>query len=161
MMWFNKHHEHTIYIDQRVEKAGFLPDRPNRHITPDIVADFRFLPFADERFKLVVMDPPHIHSSGPMFRMTMTFGKLEKDSWGRDIRGGINEAFRVLEIYGILIFKWNETQIKRRVLLDAIGIEPLFGHPVLSKVPTHWFCFMKEDANQALNWTAKKRRQLA
>ena len=143
MMWFDKHHKNTIYLDQRIEHKGFLPDRLNREVVPDIVADFRCLPFKDNSFKLVVMDPPHIHSSGPMFRMTMTFGKLEKDTWGADIRKGVEECFRVLEPFGILIFKWNETQIKREAVLNAIGKQPLFGHPVLSKVPTHWFCFMK------------------
>ena len=143
MMWFDKNHENTIYMDQRIERAGFIPERPNREVVPDIVADFRFLPFEDERFQLVVMDPPHIHSAGDLFRMTMTFGKLNKQTWAYDIRKGVEEVFRVLKTNGILIFKWNETQIKKKSVLKAIGKTPLFGHPVLSKVPTHWFVFMK------------------
>ena len=143
MMWFDKQHEHTVYVDQRIEEKGFIPERPNREIVPDIISDFRNLPFRDESFKLVVMDPPHIHSSGPLFRMTMTFGKLEKDTWFYDIRQGVEECFRVLEDYGILIFKWNETQIKKTDVLKAIKKKPLFGHPVQSKIPTHWITFMK------------------
>ena len=143
MMWFDKQHEHTIYVDQRIEHPGFIPARPNTDVRPDIIADFRNLPFPDNRFKLVVMDPPHIHSSGPLFRMTMNFGKLEKDTWFYDIRKGVNECFRVLEDYGILIFKWNETQISKVDVLKAIKHKPLFGHPVKSKIPTHWMTFMK------------------
>jgi len=30
--------------------------------------------------------------------------------------------------------------------LNAIGKQPLFGHPVLSRVPTHWFTFMKNES---------------
>ena len=81
----------------------------------------------------------------------MTFGKLEKDTWAYDIRSGVDEAFRVLKDHGILIFNWNETQIKKSSVLRAIGRQPLFGHPVLSKVPTHWFTFMKLEDSQPCN----------
>ena len=105
--------------------------------------------FQNESFKLVVMDPPHIHSSGSLFRMTMDYGKLDKESWAYDISKGVDEAFRVLENKGVFIFKWNETQIKKHEVLRVIKQKPLFGHPVLSKVPTHWFTFMKlEDTNR-------------
>jgi len=55
----------------------------------------------------------------------------------------VGEFWRVLEDYGVLIFKWNETSIKKKDVLKVIGKEPLFGHPVLSKIPTFWFVFMK------------------
>ena len=143
MFWFNKNHENTIYIDKRIEAHGFIPERPNRYVRPDVLSYFQYLPFKDNTFRLVVMDPPHIHSCGDLFRMAMTFGKLNKQTWAYNIRNGVNEAFRVLKNFGVLIFKWNETQIKKESVLKAIGKEPLFGHPVLSKVPTHWFTFMK------------------
>ena len=152
MMWFNKHQPNTIYLDKRIEKAGFIPERPNREIIPDIAADFKNLPFRDESFEMVVMDPPHIHSAGPLFRMTMSYGKLEKDTWAYSIKQGINEAFRVLKDHGVLIFKWNETQIKKSAVLRVIGVEPLFGHPVLSKIPTHWFTFIKLKNKQLINY---------
>jgi hypothetical protein len=50
---------------------------------------------------------------------------------------------RVLEDYGILIFKWNDSSVKRKKVLETLGVQPLFGHPNGSKIPTHWFCFMK------------------
>lgn len=45
--------------------------------------------------------------------------------------------------FGIFIFKWNEASIDRAAVLESIKWKPLFGHPVLSKIGTHWFTFMK------------------
>ena len=141
--WFNKKQNNTIYMDFRREAKGYQDNRPNKEIQPDVLADFRQLPFPDNHFKLVIMDPPHIIADGPLFRMTKEYGWLEQDTWWWDIRNGFNECWRVLQEYGTFIFKWNETSIKRVDVLTAIGKEPLFGHPVLSKIGTHWFCFMK------------------
>jgi SAM-dependent methyltransferase len=141
--WFNKNHPNTLYIDNRIEAKGFQNARPNKEIRPDIVVDFRALPFEDNTFKLVVMDPPHIFASGPKFRMVKEYGWLERESWRTDIKKGFDEAMRVLENNGILIFKWNETSVKRKDILEVLEIEPLFGHPTGSKNATHWFCFMK------------------
>ncbi len=87
--------------------------------------------------------------------MAMSYGKLDKETWGYDIRQGVNEAFRVLKNHGVLIFKWNETQIKKSAVLRAIQQKPLFGHPVFSKIPTHWVTFMK------LNSAAQNRQSQA
>lgn len=141
--WFNKHHPNTIYIDNRIRKKGFDDFRPNFNITPDFKADFRKLPFDNNTFRLVVMDPPHIKSKGENFRMVKYYGHLNKDTWKSDIKKGFDECMRVLKNYGILIFKWNEVSIKKKELLDVIDVEPLFGHPNGSRIPTHWFCFMK------------------
>ncbi|MNF18806.1 hypothetical protein D3C80_2231280 [compost metagenome] len=42
--------------------------------------------------------------------MRAKYGVLTSD-WREDIRQGFAECFRVLEPEGILIFKWNETQV--------------------------------------------------
>ena len=142
--WFDKKQTNTIYMDIRQEAKGYQNHRPNKEIQPELLADFRQLPFSDNAFKLIIMDPPHIIADGPLFRMTKEYGWLEQDEWWQDIRSGFGECWRVLEDLGILIFKWNEASIKRTDVLNAIGKQPLFGHPVLSKIPTHWFCFMKD-----------------
>lgn len=144
--WFDKKQTNTIYMDNRQEEKGFREDRPNKEIQPDLLADFRCLPFSDKSFRLVVMDPPHIIATGPLFRMTKSYGWLEQDEWWDDIRKGVSECWRVLEDLGTLIFKWNEASIKRADVLNAIGRDPLFGHSVLSKIGTHWFCFLKNDS---------------
>jgi len=141
--WFNKHHQNTLYIDNRKREKGYQDARPNKEIIPDMIADFRELPFSDNSFKLVVFDPPHIFAKGETFRMVKEYGWLNRESWKEDIKRGFDECWRVLDDFGVLIFKWNEASVKRKEVLEVIQREPLFGHPNGSKVPTHWFCFMK------------------
>jgi SAM-dependent methyltransferase len=43
--------------------------------------------------------------------MGKKYGRLNKETWRDDLRAGFAEAFRVLRPHGVLIFKWNETQI--------------------------------------------------
>jgi hypothetical protein len=50
---------------------------------------------------------------------------------------------RVLDDYGVLIFKWSENDISVGQVLRAIGREPLFGHRRGGKGKTHWMAFMK------------------
>jgi len=147
MMWFNKQHPNTIYIDIRKESKGYHVTRPNREINPDVIMDFRKMDFADKSFKLVVFDPPHLFSKGSpsdsKFNMIRDYGCLHAETWQSDIKRGFDECWRVLDDYGILIFKWNDACKKRAELLKIMGKVPLFGHPNGSKIPTHWFCFMK------------------
>jgi hypothetical protein len=141
--WFNKHHPNTLYLDNRKREKGYQDARPNKEIIPDMIADFRELPFSDKSFKLVVFDPPHIFAKGETFRMVKEYGWLNRESWKEDIKRGFDECWRVLDDFGVLIFKWNEASVKRKEVLEVIQREPLFGHPNGSKIPTHWFCFMK------------------
>lgn len=143
LFWFNKHHPNTIYLDNRVRERGFVDNRRHREVKPDMVADFRNLPFPDKSFKLVIMDPPHLISNGEKIRMTKTYGYLDKNTWRNDIRQGIDESMRVLEDYGVLLFKWNEASISKKALLRAIGKKPLIGQKIGAKVETMWFTFMK------------------
>lgn len=141
--WFDKNNPNVLYNDFRTENKGFQDARPNKEIKPDTNYDFTNLPFPDRSFKLVVMDPPHIFAEGPAFRMVKEYGWLNKHTWRKDIKQGFDESMRVLEDYGILIFKWNEVSVKRKDLLEVLKIQPLIGHQTLSKTKTHWFCFMK------------------
>lgn len=141
--WFQKHQENTIFIDNREEKKGFIDNRENRFVKPDMIMDFRKMSFPDKSFKLIVFDPPHIISKGRNCRMTKIYGNLNKETWREDIKKGFDECWRVLDDYGTLIFKWSECNIKRKDILEVIGKTPLFGHPNGSKIPTHWFCFIK------------------
>lgn len=142
--WFDKNQTNTVYIDKRKEKKGFLAFRPNREISPDIVMDNRKMSFKDNSFKLVVFDPPHIIGKQGNKDMTnASYGVLDRKSWKDDIKKGFDECWRVLEDYGILVFKWSEVSIKHKEVLEVLNKEPLFGHPVRNKNKTHWFCFMK------------------
>ena len=143
LFWFDKNHSNTIYIDNRIREKGHDSNRPNHCIMPDELGDFRKLRFEDKSFKLVVFDPPHLIGKPDGCRMTKQYGNLYAETWQDDIKRGFNECWRVLEDYGILIFKWNDASKKRAEILRIIGKVPLFGHPNGSKIPTHWFCFMK------------------
>jgi len=145
--WINKNHPNALFLDNRIREKGFDDNRKNWDIKPDIQMDFKDLKFKDNSFKLVVMDPPHLIGKIDGCRMTKRYGALNKETWREDIKKGFDECWRVLEDYGILIFKWNEASIKKKILLEVIGKQPLFGHPNRSKIPTHWLCFMKIPEN--------------
>ncbi len=144
MFWFDRQHQEAIYGDIRSEEHT-LCDGRSLSVSPDQEMDFRSLPFADGAFKLVVFDPPHLRKAGPESWMRAKYGVLDADNWQSDIRQGFAECFRVLATDGVLIFKWNETQIKVREILALADQKPLFGHPSGKKGGTHWITFMKKD----------------
>ena len=72
----------------------------------------------------------------------MSWGDLDEN--GKPvIKQGFQECMRVLEPYGILVFKWNETQIPVREILKTIEATPLIGHKSGKSAKTHWMLFMK------------------
>ena len=113
-------------------------------IDPDALADFRDMPYEDEMFNVVVFDPPHLVKAGRKSWLALKYGVLGND-WKQDIRAGFVECFRVLKPGGVLIFKWNETQITTREILQLTDAKPLFGHISGKRANTHWITFMKED----------------
>ena len=124
MFWFDKNNKNTIYMDNR-ELEDILCDGRKLEIKPDVVADFRNIPFKDNSFYLVVFDPPHLLKVGETSYMAKKYGKLS-DNWKEDIKQGFDECMRVLKPNGILIFKWNEQQIKLKDILNNINYKPLF-----------------------------------
>ena len=50
---------------------------------------------------------------------------------------------RVLKPEGVLIFKWNETQIPVSHIIEIFGVNPLFGHKSGKNSKTQWMCFLK------------------
>lgn len=138
MFWFNKRHEEVIYMDNR-RLTDTLCDGRKLEVNPDLIADFRDIPFDDNSFYLVVFDPPHLVKVGDNSWMAKKYGKL-KSTWQEDLKQGFRECMRVLKLNGTLVFKWNEDQIKLREILDLIEYEPLFGD---KRNKTHWLIFMK------------------
>ena len=144
MMWFDKSDQRTLFGDCRSEEH-FLPDRQyTRHIEikPDIKLDFRKLPFPDNSFKLIAFDPPHLVRAGKRSWLALKYGKLGNE-WQEDLKQGFAECFRVLESGGVLIFKWNENQIKVSEILKLTPNKPLFGHVTKRHGGTIWLTFMK------------------
>ncbi|MNK33430.1 Methyltransferase domain protein [compost metagenome] len=151
MMWFDPTDQRVLFGDLRDETIT-VTDRTHRddgtrvvHVHPDAQMDFRALPFPDESFALVAFDPPHLVRAGPRSWMAAKYGKLGAD-WQDDMRQGLAECFRVLRPLGVLVFKWNETQIPLREILACTDHKPLFGHRVGRLNRTHWLTFMKPAA---------------
>ena len=117
----------------------------NRHksIIPDEIMDFRKLDLPDNQFSLVVFDPPHL-KAGKKSYFAQIYGSLT-DTWQDDMRKGFAECFRVLKNDGVLIFKWNESDIPLREILALTPVAPLFGHRSGKASKTHWVTFMKTE----------------
>lgn len=142
MFWFDKKNQGVLFGDIRSE-SHVLCDGRSLNIAPDMIMDFTDLPFEDGSFKLVVFDPPHLKTAGENGWQMKKYGRLT-GQWRDDIRKGFSECFRVLVPDGVLIFKWNETQIKVSEILALTDEKPLFGHPSGKKGGTHWITFMKK-----------------
>lgn len=151
-MWFDRQCQDAIFGDQRSEVIT-VTDNSQRNpsgvrtlrIEPDTLMDFRAIPYPDGAFKLVAFDPPHLVQAGPRSWLAAKYGKLGPD-WRDDLRRGFAECFRVLASDGVLIFKWNETQVKLREVLDLTPHRPLFGQVSGKSGMTHWLVFMKPRA---------------
>lgn len=143
MFWNDKHHPNTIYIDNRIAEKGHRKHRPSHEVKPDIVMDFRKMKFPDKRFKLVVWDPPQLLTLSETSDMRKTYGVLNNETWQSDLKRGFKECWRVLDDYGVLIFKWNESEISVKKVESLFSQRALFGHPSGTKSKTHWLTFMK------------------
>jgi SAM-dependent methyltransferase len=141
MFWFDKDSADVVFGDVRRE-SHTLCDGRQLVIRPDVQMDYTALPFAAEQFSMVVFDPPHLRNVGLNSWMARKYGKLFAD-WRDNIRAGFDECFRVLAPGGTLIFKWNETQIPVKNVVELAGVKPLFGHMSGKNSKTHWLCFVK------------------
>lgn len=145
MFWMDKHDSRAIFTDLRNENH-ILCDGRTLQISPDIIADFRQLPFPDNAFAQVVFDPPHLERVGESAWMRKKYGALDRQTWRDDIRAGFAEAFRVLRPQGTLIFKWNETQIPVSQVIALTEQKPTIWQRTGKSDKTHWVIFLKESA---------------
>lgn len=145
MFWFDKKNPLVTFMDNR-ELEDTLCDGRKLEVKPDVVGDFRIIPYEDESFNLVVFDPPHLMKVGDSSWLAKKYGKLNKDTWREDLSAGFAECFRVLKDDGILVFKWNETDITVSEILKLTTYKPLIGHKSGKLNKTHWLLFVKEKA---------------
>lgn len=107
MMWADRQNPDVIFGDIRCETIT-VTDRSHGNpngirtlmIEPDVLLDFRNLPYPDGQFRLVVFDPPHLVRAGRKSWLAAKYGKLG-DNWRDDIRRGFAECLRVLEPAGL------------------------------------------------------------
>ena len=110
MFWFDKDNPFVEFMDIRDEDV-YLSDGQLVMVHPNTIGDFTNMPYPDNSFKMVVFDPPHLVWAGKAANFYKRYGKLDKD-WQTELAMGFKECFRVLEPYGVLIFKWAEIQLK-------------------------------------------------
>lgn len=147
MFWFDREHPDALFVDNRSERHE-LTDKSSPGgtrsliVEPDLVADFTALPFPDETFALVVFDPPHLLGAGAKGWLAKKYGKLGA-SWRDDLRAGFAECFRVLRPDGVLVFKWNEEDVRVSQILALTPHKPLFGNRCGKTAKSHWLVFMR------------------
>lgn len=144
MFWYQKHHPQTEYVDQRSGRwcLGTYPVKAGRkkryfQIDPTLKADFRHLPLATAQFQLAIFDPPHLLHVGVNSWLCKKYGKLS-DHWQDDLLTGFQEAQRVLQPTGILLFKWNDEDLPLSTWQDLLPSQPLF---TAQRQKTHWLVF--------------------
>ncbi|MGF7011976.1 SAM-dependent methyltransferase [Lachnospiraceae bacterium PF1-22] len=138
MFYFDKNNPEVLYQDNR-ELETTLCDGRSLLIKPDQKADFRNMPYEDNYFKVVVFDPPHLVHAGTGSWLAEKYGILPKD-WPEYLNQGFQECMRVLEPNGLLVFKWNEDQIKLTEVLKIFDRKPLLGD---QRGKTRWLIFIK------------------
>lgn len=141
MFYFDKSDQRVLFGDIR-DEDHILCDGRALEIKPDVLLDFRNLQFEDNTFNLVVFDPPHLVKAGSNSWLALKYGKLDQN-WKEDIKQGFSECFRVLQVGGILIFKWNEIQVPTSEILKLTDNKPVFGHRSGKRSGTHWITFIK------------------
>lgn len=70
-------------MDIRKEKLEIHGKKVN--VDPDVIGDFRDMPFENNTFNLVVFDPPHLKWAGPNSIMKAQYGQLDKKKLGLKI----------------------------------------------------------------------------
>lgn len=166
MFWFDKNNPDVEFCDIR-DFETTLCDGRKFEVKPDMKADFTNLPFTDGAFKLIVFDPPHLTRNVGNSKFQKMYGSLDSKvvtgyqqikygaqygDWKETIDEGFKECFRVLGDSGVLIFKWNETDIKVSEILPLSPYKPLFGHKSGKASRTHWICFMKIENLRRINY---------
>lgn len=150
MWWWDKAHPLALYMDQHriprgssemlTTSAGKRHASPGWACEPDILGDFRAMPFPDGAFRMVVFDPPHNVREEARGVNGLMYGALHPDTEQDDLRRGFNECWRVLSPGGTLIFKW-AGDIKR--VQPHFPATPIVGTRIPRGLQTWWLTFYK------------------
>lgn len=143
--YFDKTDERVVFGDIRENEEHLLTNGQTIKIKPDMVMDFRELPFEDCKFKVVIFDPPHRFNLTNESDFIKKYGSLKKETWKEDIAKGFTECFRVLLGGGTLIFKWSEVSVPLKEVLKLTNQKPVLGHPSGKRMGTHWVLFIKDE----------------
>lgn len=140
--WFDKDNENTIYMDIRQLEPGSISLQPNFKIKPDVIGDYRNMPFENNSFHLVAWDIPHILKPNSGL-ISMKYGWLS-ENWKEDTLKGFTEIMRVLKPKGVLVFKYADINIKVSEMINIFPEKPLFGTRTKKGVNnTYFIVYMK------------------
>ena len=92
MFWFDRNNPDVIFADNRKLETT-LCDGRTLVVDPDIIIDFRNMPFDDNTFSLVIFDPPHLLKVGQNSWLCKKYSKLS-ENWPSDIKKGFDECMR-------------------------------------------------------------------
>ncbi len=141
-MWRDKNNKNTVYMDIRQVEKGTIELQPNWSVQPDVIGDYRDMPFDDEAFRYVIWDIPHKikHDNGII---TMKYGYLG-ESWQHDLTVAFVEIMRVLKPQGMLIFKFNDLAIPFNEIRKCFPMQEIGFTPTKKGVNTTAFwCYIK------------------
>jgi len=147
MIWFNKNHPNTLYMDVRSLPNGTLTTQPNWAVQPDVIGDWsKKLDFDDESFHHICWDIPHIVAKPNKKSIILTKYGVLNPTWETDVANGFKELWRCLKPYGTLNFKYADIDIKVSKMLSLFHTPPLYGTRTKKAVNgrgTYWFTFVK------------------
>jgi len=143
--YFDKTDDRVLFGDIRENETHLLTNNQTIKIKPDMVMDFRDLPFENNKFETVIFDPPHRFNLSSESDFIKKYGSLDRETWQDDLGKGFTECFRVLKKGGTLIFKWSEVSIPLKEILKLTNQKPVIGHPTGKRMGTHWVLFIKDN----------------
>ncbi len=160
MFYHDKSDDRVLFCDIRKLETELCDGRKFK-VEPDIQMDFTNMDFEDNQFNLVIFDPPHLtrNTGGNKSKFNTMYGTLNNKElpngyqqikygalyhdWREMLTLGFAECFRVLKPGGVLIFKWNETDIKLSQILALTNEKPIIHNRSGKTSRTHWIVFMK------------------
>lgn len=120
MFWFDPNQQGVLFGDIRSEEHT-LCDRRALSITPDVLMDFRDIPYPDASFRLVAFDPPHLRRAGRDSWLRAKYG-IRGDDWREELRKGnrtVNIALqRVVRVLNLCTRKWRDD--RKRPWIDSV-----------------------------------------
>lgn len=148
MFYIDKENENVLFCDNRFFETTFdkVGGSGKFSVKPDMIVDFKNLPFENETFNLVIFDPPHIIRGSDKSFMCQKYGRLSKN-WKVELKKGFDECMRVLRVGGTLIFKWSEAQISLTDILNCFNKKPLIAQK--SSKTSHFCIFYKGVENES------------
>lgn len=149
-MWCDKEDGRILGMDKRNETVSWNEAAGQRslEVRPNVVGDFRSIPFPDGRFDFVLFDPPHLKRAGHSGRLFLRYGELDSTTWPEDLAAGFRECMRVLRPGGTMLFKWSSHQIPLALLRPLFPCPPLFDS---RQGKTHHIIFHKSHARTREN----------